>query len=219
MTEAAWARARTSREGKEHETRSHLLRRAAEVFAARGYAHTTIADITDAAGVSRASFYLYFTSKADVFASVAATVRDDFLAAHEIRDVDESDPVALGRASTAAFLTAYARHLDLMTVIEHQALADESIASIWREIQERPRRRVVRYLRRLADSGEADLAADPESVADAVLGMFERFAHRRLTDPREFDRAASSLNAMYLRLLGIEGADDQRFPHAAAHHT
>ncbi|GAB33624.1 TetR/AcrR family transcriptional regulator [Gordonia otitidis] len=202
--QAAWARARSDREGREHSTRTDLLSSAADVFASRGYAHTTIADITDAAGVSRASFYLYFTSRSDVFVSVAGSVRDDFLAAHEIPDVDESDPVELGRASSAAFLTAYARHLDLMTVIEHQALADETIAEIWREIQERPRRRVIRYVRRLAEQGDAHPAADAESIAEAVLGMFERFARRRITDPDEFESAVTSLNAMYLRLLGIE---------------
>lgn len=208
--QAAWARARSDRDGKEHGTRNDLLAAAAEVFAARGYAHTTIAGITEAAGVSRAAFYLYFTSKADIFESVAATVRDDFLAAHEIPDVDESDPIALGRASSARFLAAYAHHLDLMTVIEHQALGNEAIAAIWREIQERPRRRVIRYVRRLSADGEAHPAADPEFVADAILGMFERFARRRITDPAEFDDAVAALNAMYLRLLGVGAPDVDR---------
>lgn len=202
--QAAWARARSGREGREHSTRTDLLSHAAAVFAAQGYAHTTIAQITDAAGVARASFYLYFTSKADVFESVAAIVRDDFLAAHEISGIDQTDPVALGRASSAAFLTAFGHHLDLMTVIEHQALADETIAAIWHEIQERPRRRVIGYVRRLAQSGRARPAADAESVADAILGMFERFAHRQLDTPAEFDATVDALTAMYLRLLGID---------------
>ncbi|GAB93141.1 TetR/AcrR family transcriptional regulator [Gordonia rhizosphera] len=205
MTEpAAWGRARSSREGKDHETRTALLERAAEVFATEGYAATTIADITAAAGVSRASFYLYFTSKADVFASVAVAVRDDFLAAHEMTGVDETDPVALGRASSAAFLRANTRHHDLMAVIEHQSLSDESIAAIWSEIRERPRRRMVRYVEQLTELGLASPAADAESVATAVVGMFAEFAHQRITDPLEFERTVDALNAMYLRLLGAE---------------
>ncbi|MEP9394951.1 helix-turn-helix domain-containing protein [Gordonia sp. VNK1] len=201
---AAWARARSIRMGKEHVTKTDLLTHAAEVFAARGYARTTIADITEAAGVSRPSFYLYFTSKADIFESVAAAVRDDFLAAHETTDADEDDPVALGRASTAAFLRAYTAHLDLMTVIEHQSLSDPGIAGIWQEIQGRPRSRMVRYLRQLTADGIAHPAADPESIAEAVLGMFERFARRRISDTAEFDHAVDVMTSMYLRLLGID---------------
>lgn len=205
IEQAAWARARDAREGKEHSTRADLIARAAEVFGVKGYARTTIADIAAAANVSRASFYLYFTSKDDVFVAVASAVRDDFLAVHETGNIDEDDPVALGRASSAAYLAAFTRHLDLLTVIEHQAIADEVIAAIWSEIRERPRRRMIRYIRRLAAEGSADPVADADSLADAVLGIFAEFARRRITDPAEFDRTVDVLNALYLRLLGVDG--------------
>jgi hypothetical protein len=58
----AWA-ARTAREGKDSETRSSLLACAGRVFARLGYARTTIADITDEAEVSRATFYVYWSSQ------------------------------------------------------------------------------------------------------------------------------------------------------------
>jgi AcrR family transcriptional regulator len=47
-----------------------------EIFQSQGYAGTTIERITDAAGVSRASFYTYFPSKRDVLISLGAdTIR------------------------------------------------------------------------------------------------------------------------------------------------
>ncbi len=204
MTQVAWADARASREGKDHRTRTELLRSAAEVFAANGYARTTTAAITEVANVSRASFYLYFTSKQDIFLSVAAQVRDDVLAVHEVPGIDEDDPVALGRASSAASLDVYSRDLDLMTVIEHQAISDPTIAVIWAEMQERPRRRMVRYVERLTAAGIAHPATDADAVADAVLAMFAQFARRRIVDKSVFDHTVDQLNSMYLRLLGIE---------------
>jgi AcrR family transcriptional regulator len=39
---------------------------ATELFLERGFAETTIADITQRAGVSRSSFFNYFSSKSDV---------------------------------------------------------------------------------------------------------------------------------------------------------
>ena len=48
------------------ETRRRLLRAAADVFAARGYDGTRVADIASAAGLSNSALYCYFTSRADL---------------------------------------------------------------------------------------------------------------------------------------------------------
>lgn len=199
----AWAAARAGRAGKEHETRTELLDAAARVFTRLGYARTTVGAITEEAQVSRATLYVYFTSKADVFREVAASVRDEFLAAHEIPGVDEDDPYALGRASSEAFLAAYAANVDLLTVIEHQAIADDEIRAIWDEIQERPTRRVARYVARLQKDGVASPAALPAVVAEAIVGMFARFGRTAPADARAFAQRVDQLTAMYLRLIGV----------------
>lgn len=200
----AWAAARTVRAEHGHETRTLLLNSAALVFARLGYARTTVADITAAADVSRATFYAYFASKAEIFAIVAARVRDEFLAAHEIPGVDESDPYALGRASAKAFLAAHAANKDLLTVIGHQAITDPVIAQIWAEIQRRPARRVARYVRRLAADGAARPAAAPDLVAEAVAGMVARLGQSAPADEAAFASLVDAVTAMYLRLIGVE---------------
>src|ERR1700684_265361 len=48
------------------ETRSRLLRAAADEFAARGYDGTRVADIAAAAGVSNGALYTHFGSKAEL---------------------------------------------------------------------------------------------------------------------------------------------------------
>ncbi|WP_019630581.1 TetR/AcrR family transcriptional regulator [Actinomadura atramentaria] len=195
---APWA-ARTARAGRDHETRTLLLECAERVFARLGYARATIADITAEAKVARATFYVYFASKENVFRAVAARVRDAFLAAHDFPGVE--DPYTLARDSIAAFLTAHARHHQLMTVIEHQALADPEIAQTWTEIRERPLRRTTRYVERLTAQGKADPAAPPRSIAEAAYGMIVQFARIIDADPTAFDAAVNDVTAMYLRLL------------------
>lgn len=160
----AWAAARALRAEKGHETRGLLLDAAARAFSRLGYARTTIADITAEAAVSRPTFYVYFASKAEAFREVAMRVRDEFLAAHEVTDVDVTDPRALGRASSRAFLAAHAANADLLTVIEHQAISHVEIRSLWDEIQQRPMRRLAQYLARLTEEGQADPAAAPGPV-------------------------------------------------------
>src|ERR1700722_20378676 len=57
-------------------TRKQLLRAGRKVYMTRGLAMPTIEDVTDAAGVSRASFYLHFASReAHILAVFESEVR------------------------------------------------------------------------------------------------------------------------------------------------
>ena len=201
-----WAAARESRVDKGHATRTQLLDAAAAVFGRLGYARTTTALIAREAEVSRPSFYVYFASKEAAFLEVAARVRDDFLAAHDTSGVDESDPVALGRAGSRGFLAAFASHRDLLTVIEHQAIADPAIAEMWAELQDRPLRRIARHVRQLANNGLAEPAASPETVALATLGLFERAGRTAPKDRIKFAQLVDELTAIWFRLIGIKDA-------------
>lgn len=49
---------------------------------------------------------------------------------HETPNLDVSDPYALGRPSSEAFLTTHAANFELLTVIEHQAISYEEIRGI-----------------------------------------------------------------------------------------
>lgn len=198
------ATARSHRADKGHETRDLLLAHAADTFARLGYARTTIADITAAAQVSRPTFYAYFASREEVFREVAARARDAFLAAHELPDVDESDPWALGHAAARAFLAAHTSNHHLLTVIEHQALTDPQVAAIQEELRRRPVRRVARYLRRLQSEGVAEPATDPTLVAEAIVAMFATGAARVVADPQSFDDVAHGLTALYARVVGLD---------------
>ncbi len=51
-------------------TRSRLVEAAIEVFAEKGYARTTVDDIAERAGSTRATFYLHFKAKSDVLSEL-----------------------------------------------------------------------------------------------------------------------------------------------------
>ena len=197
---AEWS-TRTSRDREGSETRALLVEKAAAVFGSRGYAHTTIADITEAARVSRATCYVYFASKDDVFQAVAERMRDEFLAAHELPDVDADDVVEVARRGTRGFFALYATHAGVLRVIAHQSLVSPVIAEIWTETRERPLRRTVRFIERLRARGHATLGGSPRTLAEAVIAVIADFASRRTLE---------ETTDICLALLGLAGETTRR---------
>jgi AcrR family transcriptional regulator len=75
------------------DTRDRLLRAAADVFAARGYDGTRVADIATAAGVSKGAMYAHYPSKADLLVDALRThgprLLADAFAADPARSITE----------------------------------------------------------------------------------------------------------------------------------
>lgn len=68
----------TLREAHREVTRARLAEAAIECFSAAGYVATTIDDITVAAGMTRATFYLHFKSKADIVQEVSRYLDSEY---------------------------------------------------------------------------------------------------------------------------------------------
>ena len=60
------------RAAQREQTRERIVDAAIDAFAARGYARTTVDEIAEIAGTTRATFYLHFKSKADVLPELVA---------------------------------------------------------------------------------------------------------------------------------------------------
>ncbi|GGK85191.1 TetR/AcrR family transcriptional regulator [Streptomyces flaveus] len=91
-----------------------LLAAATELFLSKGYAKTTMADISAAAGVARGNVYWYFDSKDDIFAAVM-----DRMLSREIRTLSAEQAGAdpLSRLVRGLSDMRYSRPL-------HQAMHD-----------------------------------------------------------------------------------------------
>lgn len=183
--------------------RQELIAAARAVFEQRGYGATTISDITNQAGVSRATFYVYFASKRDVFAVLAELFRDRYVAAQELAGIDEDDVAEVLRRTIGTTLDVTAEHLALMTVLDHQALADPEIKELWGDIRRQMVLRTARYLERERRKGLVSPVADPETLAMMGAGMNEMFAPRVVDEPELRDRAVEEMLAVFLGTLGL----------------
>jgi AcrR family transcriptional regulator len=78
--------------------RAEIFNAAWRLFGERGYEETTVADIAAAAGVSRRTFFRYFSSKEDVLVETSDDVAEEMLAAMAERPLDEPPLVAIEQA-------------------------------------------------------------------------------------------------------------------------
>ena len=86
------------RQRKKQRTREALIEAAMELFAAKGYDHTAVREITDAVDVSERTFFRYFASKEDLVLSFVRDGQDAFAAALAARPPQE-DPLTAARAA------------------------------------------------------------------------------------------------------------------------
>ncbi|MGK8506118.1 TetR/AcrR family transcriptional regulator [Nocardia asiatica] len=166
MTQSTWS-VRAARERSHTSRHRDLLDAAARVFAERGYDNTTVAAITAEAGVSRATMYVYFASKEEIFFALAERVRDDFLAAQE-PGIQDDDPRAMLRATIESFADAVATAGPLLRLIDERGAVDPKVAALAEEITERPIRRFTRYLQRQLDAGRVTAAVAPRVIAETI---------------------------------------------------
>ncbi len=197
---------RTERDRLDSRTRAALIGAAHLTFSELGYARTTVADITERAAVSRATFYVYFASKDDVFRVLTDRLRDAFLQAQEAHGADRGDPVAVATATVTAFVDVYAGNLAFITVLEHQAITDGELRAVWLGIRERLLTRMTRFVERLVADGVAHPLAPPDMVATAASGMAIRFAPLIAASPADRPRIVGHLVRLYLQTLGIDPA-------------
>ncbi|WP_227982168.1 TetR/AcrR family transcriptional regulator [Nocardia spumae] len=202
MSSSAWS-VRAARERSDTDRHHALLDAAAEIFIERGYAATTVAAITARAGVSRATLYVYFASKDEIFHALAVRIRDEFLAAQE-PGLDSGEPRNMLRATIESFAAAVLEAGPLLRLIEERGAVDPALAALAAEISERPIRRFVRYLRREQRAGTIVAAAPVPIVAETIgYALTQGILARRDDPPAARARYLTQLRQLAETLLGL----------------
>lgn len=151
-------------------SRETIAEAAGELFLERGYDATSVADITQRAGVGRSSFFNYFASKADVIWSGL----DERIARAESALADREDvPVAL-----AAIADDFAPDALALAITHAHAMA---LGSEWERDRAARQARLQRAVAsRFVRDGASDLDAEVAAAAyaGAVLAAVWTWADR-----------------------------------------
>jgi AcrR family transcriptional regulator len=148
-------------------TLARVLDAGARVFADRGYHAARVDDIVKAAEVSHGTFYLYFSSKQDLFRAIAEDIASDMLAlARELPPLDRDDGTF--RAWLERFHELYERHGKFLRTWTEAEVVNSELGRTASDL-------VTEFSRQLATrvrSAAPDL--DAGTAAFALVSMIER---------------------------------------------
>ena len=193
-----------SAQERRDERHRRLLLAAADVFAAKGRAGASIADIVEAAAVSRQTFYEHFDDLLDCLVQVY-----DFAINHAFQDAERTlraieDPVERLKAGITGYLAMMGANPALTLVLNRESLGAGPEYLLRRE--RGYQRWVALLMEGLAEAYAQGLVTRPpeERTAYVLVGGMETLA-LRYVDRGEADRiteAAPTLVELVLRAFG-----------------
>jgi AcrR family transcriptional regulator len=188
---------------KHRARRTHIIESAVVLFASKGFADTTTADICQAAGISTGSLFHYFPSKHAVFYGVWELDRTEWDEVFAAADADP-DPWAALMAIVDKLAADAAEPImaGLLVEVIAQAHRDPEFAVGLAENDRRQIRDVARLIRRLREAGLADPELSDAEAARWVLTLTDSFLGRGYPEPdRNMDAALDTAKEMIARVL------------------
>jgi TetR/AcrR family transcriptional regulator, ethionamide resistance regulator len=178
-----------------------ILDAAERLLAEHGLADLTVADVIEAAGVSRGSFYFYFESKQAVVAGLLERIVDEI---HEASlpwlERGDTPPERALRAAVGGSLALWRRHAAVLRSTVESWQSDPAIRNLWGEVLERFTRAAAAQIERDRDSGLAADGPPAPALAGALVAMNERSFYFAVvgTDPRSDAELEDALAFIWL---------------------
>jgi TetR/AcrR family transcriptional regulator, acrAB operon repressor len=190
--------ARTTKE-ESLETRSRILDAAEDVFCARGVSRTSLADIAEAAKVTRGAIYWHFKNKSDLFDAMCARIRLPMEAMCEaMAEEGEYNPLGLLRAAWVFKLQEAVRDPHSRKVFEvlfHKCEFVEEIEPILRRQRDAYRNSMVcleQILEKAIEKKQLPPDLDPKIAAVSLQASVSGLLNNWLFAPDCFDLAANA---------------------------
>jgi AcrR family transcriptional regulator len=189
----------TLRQRKHELVRSAIWEAATDLFAEKGYDETTVDEIADRAGLSRRSFFRYFSSKTDLMASGLVEYGRSIDQAVRACPADSpfAETVRRTALQVALEVTAHPGSRKIMRIVGADPAAREALRSRTAELRE-----VVRTAYASRGAAIGDLA--PGLLADLTLAILDVVLHDWLEKGGQDIRA--SVDEVFATLRSMTGA-------------
>lgn len=187
-------RPQSGREQGRQQRREQLERRLLDATerlmrAGASFTELSVDRLSSEAGISRASFYIYFEDKGHLLRRLAGQVFADLAASAELwwGVAGRHDPADV-RAAMAGIIATYRRHQPVLVALNEMASYDPVVGATYRNLLTA----ITGRLARVIESGQADGAIRRElpaaATASALTWMVERTCQQNLpTAPNSYD--------------------------------
>ncbi|MBL8516338.1 MAG: TetR family transcriptional regulator [Betaproteobacteria bacterium] len=205
------------------ETRNELLDAAERVFNEKGVSRTSLADIAEAAGLTRGAIYWHFRNKADLFDAMMERVTlplENLVA--QSGDSELEDPLGHVRACAVGVLRQTARDARMQRVFEivtHKCeYVDDMVALKERHLESRSAclEQIEAGFRHAAARGQVAAGTDGRRAAIGLHALIDGLIDNWLLDPAYFDLGAEADRMIDIYLAGLgagaEGGQAARKP-------
>ncbi len=195
--------ARTVDLEQQRRRRAHIVETALGLFATKGFAATTTADICRAAGISTGSLFHYFPSKQAVFQGMWEFDREEL---DELFAAAGADPdpwaVLMRLVDQHAAEAAHPITAGLLVEIIAHAHRDADFAAALAESDRRQITGVADLVRRLREAGRVDPGLPDGEAARWVLTLVDGFLGRGYPEPdRDAALAVTTTKQLIARVL------------------
>ncbi|MBX6387738.1 MAG: TetR/AcrR family transcriptional regulator [Frankia sp.] len=152
-------------------TRAAIVETARALFLDLGYAGTSVADITEACGISRAGFYTYFRRKREVFAELG---RASYQATLEIVARLGELATSWSEVQVREWVAEYFGYMDVHGAFILAARLSAPTDADFRADSQRTQVRVARMLGTVLHTPSAQPPAQPEIAGLVIIAMLEQ---------------------------------------------
>ncbi len=156
-------------------TSALVLEAALAEFSAFGYRRSSMEGVARRAGVSRATLYLHWKGKQELFRGIVEQLHEDHLAA--MQEVLEQEHGDLESALIAILQARFLRFVELTSGSPHAAelydLHGRMCGDIARASQERSEQLLARLVRQAVSSGQADISQSGLTPARIASALFD----------------------------------------------
>lgn len=181
------------------------MKAARTIGASNPLTRITVDQITRRAGTSRATFYLYFDNRDDIFLQLCRKTCE-LLYEEAGHSWHGRPPFESIRQATLSYAEAFSRNADVLRLLYTAAPTDTRFAALLDAVRERFARRIERNLRVGADASLFE-PLDPPQTARALGGMVEQFLVTSLFSNGEsvnIDETATLLATLWYRAIAVQ---------------
>ena len=198
------------------ETRDQVLEAAEQVFRQRGVGHASLAEVADAAGVTRGAIYHHFASKAELFEAMLARAEMPFDMAFDATRLPVADPLAMVRDMAVKALQHLASCDRVRNIFEVAFLrceyTDELGPVEQRHLREREQCLALSngLLDQAVARGQLHADTDTRMAAHMLYGFIGGLMRDWVQAPASFDMNTAAPQAVDLFLAGLRAAPPRR---------